>query len=170
MKLFGKKEKKAETPKDPTTIDLALEFSQRAVNVINAQLAKEIERCGFKVEDVKSGALALTRKVQIYSGLEVAGRNMGAYKTENFIIGSTVVMAVKWLSNGFSIDVNNEAAINKMKDLRAGVGATYIELNKPVIDLTAKYDERELQIEKLASEYEAKHNELLGKAENLGRM
>lgn len=146
--FFTKKKKEEKTP----TIINSEAFAQRAVKVINAELGKQIVRCGFYIAKIKSGEVVLSHKEQ---------QNADGTTVENFTVGAFVVMAVKWSFNAFTIEVNSDEAILNAKRVRAGFKPSYIDITPPVIDLTARMSERDIAIEARAQEILKESNDKL---------
>ena len=142
--LFGKK---IEAPVVRTE-NIAIDFIKNALNVIDSQLQKEIERNGFDLEKVKNGELKLSRTVQCDP----------TNTTENYLIGNTVVMSTRWGCNGFSIEVNSDSVINACLTKKA-LHIPVIHESGAVIDLTSRMSQRDVLIEARAQEITKEHND-----------
>jgi hypothetical protein len=130
------------------TENIAIDFIKNALNVIDSQLKKEIERNGFDLEKVKSGELKFSRTVQV-----------GEFATtENYIIGATVIMSTRWGRNGFTIEVNSDSVINACLTKKA-LHIPVIHESGAVIDLNSRMSQRDVLIEARAQEITKEHND-----------
>ncbi|QCW20339.1 hypothetical protein [Flavobacterium phage FPSV-S1] len=148
--------KKEDKPKATPTQLIAEEFVKRALSVINAQIPKEVERCGFSVVKLRAGEIRLNR-------IEQRQQTQGgeAVVIENYLVGNIVIMSVRWSANGFTIEVNSEAVINSLKRQALGLKPSRFGRDVPVIDLTTKMSERDILIEQRTNEILENHNKKL---------
>jgi hypothetical protein len=146
-KFTGLFAKKVEAPVVRTE-NIAIDFIKNALNVIDSQLQKEIERNGFDLEKVKSSDLKLSRTVQCEP----------ANTTENYLIGNTVVMSTRWGCNGFVIEVNSDSVINACLTKKA-LDIPVIHKSGAVIDLNSRMSQRDVLIEARAQEITKEHND-----------
>jgi hypothetical protein len=124
-----------------TTETLAIEFVKNTVRTIEAQLKVEIERNGFKLEDLKAGKIKLVRNV-------AKAENDGRFVCESFSIGSRLIMAVKWNPGGFNIERNNDEAA---KAISVSPGFGIKKGTTPALVQSAT--QREIEIEAGAQKY-----------------
>lgn len=135
-----------------TTEKIALQLAQRAVSSINGQLKIELERYGFKAEDVAKGKVKLTRIVEVSK--EDARFIAEAYSIEfpvkNGKPVERLIMCVKWTPSGFSIERNSDSVANAIK-----VNPSFMIKKTSKLDLSVMTS-REIEIEHRANEYMAK--------------
>lgn len=124
-----------------TTQQIAIDFCQRSVSVINAQLAVEIQRNHFSLKSVRASKVRIERKV-------ISVPHDSRACCEVFSIGSIVIMIVEWKANGFSINVSSDEAIQKRTNKKVSKKLRLIE--------NRKFTKREIDIERIANEYEDK--------------
>ena len=145
--------KKEDKPKVTPTQLIAEEFIKRALSVINAQIPKEVERCGFSVEKLRASEIRLNRieqRQQTQSGETIV--------IENYLVGNIVIMSVRWSVNSFTIEVNSEAVINSLKRQALGLKPSRFGRDVPIIDLNAKMSERDILIEQRTNEILENYN------------
>lgn len=125
---------------ESTTENLAKEFAQRAVATIENQLRVEIERNGFSLEKIKKGKQRLDRVV-------ARDESDPRYCVETFAIDGRAILAVKWMPNLFSIEVNNDmTAATVTKNPKFGI-------KKNSSNLVLSATEAEVKVEARAAQY-----------------
>lgn len=143
-----------------TTQEIAIDFVQRTVSAINGQLAVEIKRNGFDIEQVKKGKQKLERTVK-------ASESDPRYIMESFSISGKkiperIIMVVKWSPKGFEIERNSDAVANAIKaNPRFGV-----KKGAPSV-FVGEVTQREVEIEAIANKYEQMDAEQLKKSSGI---
>lgn len=135
-----------------TTQQIAIDWVQNAVSEINKQLAVEIERNGFDMDEIRKGKQKLLRIVK-------NAENDPRFTAETFAVQKgknpeRIIMCVKWSPYRFTIERNSNAVAGAIK----ANPKFRIKKNHNTL-FVGQATEQEIEIEQRANEYMKKHND-----------